>query len=291
MIGQALITFREVLEAALITAIVLIYLKRTGREPFCRYVWYGAYMAVGTSLVLGVTVWLAYGALTGAVKALFEAVASFIAVAVLTSMIFWMATRGRHLKEEIEHRVKVIVTRGKIFALVGFAFIIVFREGLETVLFLTPTLVTDPASTMIGVIVGSLGALVLSYGIFVAGKNISIRRFFYFTSILLILLASGLLGYGVHELIEYNEDTGGADLGWFDDPAYDLGLTKDHPLHHKGAVGSVLAVMFGYSAKPEWGRLVFQLAYLAVALPAVFYVYSRKFAGFVARMFKTNRRP
>lgn len=71
-------------------------------------------------------------------------------------------------------------------------------------------------------VVGTLAALVLSYAIFVVGKRISVHKFFYFTSVLLVLLAAGLLGYGVHEAIEYNTDTGGPDLGWFDDKAYDL---------------------------------------------------------------------
>jgi high-affinity iron transporter len=286
MIGQTLITFREVLEAALITAIILAYLARTGRVRFSRYVWYGVYSAVAASLILGAIVWFAYGTLPGATKALFEAVAAFTAVVVLTSMIFWMATKGKELKKEIERRVKVIVTRGAILALVSFSFIIVFREGLETVLFLTPMLVTDAAGTIAGVIVGTLAALALSYAIFAVGKKISIRKFFYFTSVLLIFLAGGLIGYGVHEIIEYNEDTGGPDLGWFDDQAYNLGITSDNPFHHKGVIGSVFAVMFGYSANLEWGRVIFHLAYLAVVLPLVIKVYSpEKFNGFVNRIF------
>ncbi len=290
MIGQTLITFREVLEAALITAIILAYLARTGRVRFSRYVWYGVYSAVAASLILGAVVWFAYGALPGATKALFEAVAAFTAVVVLTSMIFWMAIKGKQIKKEIERRVKVIVTRGAILSLVLFSFIIVFREGLETVLFLTPTLVTDAAGTIAGVIVGTLAALALSYAIFIVGKKISIRKFFYFTSVLLILLAAGLIGYGVHEAIDYNKDTGGPDLGWFDDKAYNLSIAESNPFHHKGAIGSVFAVMFGYSASPEWGRVVFHLAYLVVALPLVIRVYSpEKFNGFVNRVFMRQR--
>jgi high-affinity iron transporter len=153
------------------------------------------------------------------------------------------------------------------------------------VLFLTPTLVTDVTGTIAGVIVGTLAALALSYAIFVIGKKISIHKFFYFTSVLLVLLAAGLIGYGVHEAIEYNTKTGGADLGWFDDPAYNLGINENNPFHHRGATGSVFAVMFGYSANPEWGRVVFHLAYLAVVLPLVIRVYSPKFSGFESRLF------
>lgn len=285
MIGQTLITFREGLEAALITAIILSYLIRTGRVQLTRYVWYGVISALVASVVLGAAVWFAYGELSASAKVLFESVAAFTAVVVLTSMIFWMATKGRTMKKEIEKRVKVIVTGGAIISLVSFSFIIVFREGLETVLFLTPTLVTDATGTIAGVIVGSLAALALGYFIFIVGRKISIKKFFFFTSILLILLAAGLAGYGVHEAIEYNSKTGGADLGWFDDKAYNLGLTENDALHHKGAIGSVFAVMFGYSASPEWGRVVFHLAYLVVVLPLVIRVYSpEKFNGFVDKV-------
>lgn len=293
MIGQTLIMFRETLEAALIIGIILAYLIRTRRAQYARYVWYGVFLSVAASVVSGGAIWFAYGAISDSAKVLFESVAAFTAVVVLTSMIFWMAKKSKTIKKEIEKRVKVIVTGGAIISLVLFTFIIVFREGLETVLFLTPTLVTDATGTIAGVIVGALAALALGYVIFIVGKNISIRKFFYFTSVLLILLAAGLAGYGVHEAIEYNQKTGGSNLGWFDDPAYDLGINENNIFHHKGAIGSVFAVMFGYSAKPEWGRVVFHLAYLVVALPLLIRVYSPdRFNDFVNRVlfFKPGKR-
>jgi high-affinity iron transporter len=100
MLGQYLITFREVLEAALITAIILSYLIRTDRRPLTLYVWYGVYLAVAISLGLGVSIWLIYGVLSKTVQLLFEATAAFVAVVVLSSMIYWMAVKGRYLKKK-----------------------------------------------------------------------------------------------------------------------------------------------------------------------------------------------
>lgn len=137
MIGQFLLAFREALEAALITAIILAYLKRTKKNPLSKYVWYGAYGAIATSVVIGVFVWFLYGSLTEPTKALFEGVAALFAVFVLSFMIYWMATKGKELKVELERRVKDITTRGATLALASFSFIVIFREGLETVLFLT----------------------------------------------------------------------------------------------------------------------------------------------------------
>ncbi len=275
MIGQFLLAFREALEAALITAIILAYLKRTGKNPLSKYVWYGAYVAAATSVVIGVLIWLLYGSLTGPTKALFEGVAALFAVSVLSSMIYWMATKGKKLRSELERRVKDITTRGATLALTSFSFIVIFREGLETVLFLTPFLLKDAIGTLAGASLGIGASLALAYVIFVSGMKINIRKFFYFTSILLILLAGSLAGYGVHELVEYAEKTE-INLGWLGEPAYVLNVPEDSPLHHKGVIGSVFAVMFGYTVRAEWARVVVHFAYLAIALPLVMLAYTGK---------------
>ncbi len=273
MLGQYLITFREVLEAALITSIALAYLARTGRSAYARYVWYGVFSATVTSVVLGAIIIGVYGGLAESMKPLFEGVAALIAVVVLSSMIYWMSSKGKELKADVEKRVESVTTRGAALGLVSFAFVAVFREGLETVLFLTPFLVEDVVATVAGLLLGTATSLVLAYAIFVAGMKISIRRFFYFTSILLVLLAGGLAGYGIHELVEY---TGSASWGWLGQSAYNLNIPSDSPLHHKGAVGAVFAVMFGYTANAEWARVIVHICYLAVAMPLVLWTYRRK---------------
>jgi len=101
---------------------------------------------------------------------------------------------------------------------------------------------------------------------FFVGKKVNVRRFFYFTSILLVLLAGGLAGYGVHELIEY---TGSSAWGWLGQNAYVLSISPDSPFHHKGIIGSVFAVMFGYTVRAEWIRLIVHFTYLAAAIPSL----------------------
>ena len=273
VLGQYLITFREVLEAALITSMVLAYLARTRRNPLTRYVWYGVISAMATSIALGATIWWTYGILPESTQVLFEGIAALIAVAVLSSMIYWMATKGKELRAEVEKKVEIITTRGAVSGLVSFAFVAVFREGLETVLFLTPYLVNDPAATVAGLLLGTLTSLALAYVVFFVGKKINVRRFFYFTSILLVLLAGGLAGYGVHELIEY---TGSSVWGLLGQNAYALSISPDNPFHHKGIIGSVFAVMFGYTVKAEWARLIVHFVYLTVAIPLVVRVYRKR---------------
>ena len=270
MLGQYLITFREVLEAALIIMIVFAYLKRTKRVQYSKYVWYGVLIAIAVSFILGIAIWILYGGISDSAKKLFEGTAALIAVFVLTTMILWMATKGKEVKDEVEQKLDTITTDGMVLGLVLFSFIAVFREGLETVLFLTPFMVDDVSGTILGAAVGIATSLGLSYMIFVVGMNINLRKFFYFTSILLVFLAAGLIGYGIHELIEYQ---GGAQIGWFGEYAYNLNIPKDHLLHHKGPIGSVFAVMFGYTVKAEWGRVIFHMAYLVIFLPLVLWFY------------------
>lgn len=274
MLGPYLLTFREGLEAAMITAIILAYLNRTQRGSLSRYVWYGVGFSLVLALILGISSWLLYGAIPKSAQVLFEGGAALVAVVVLTSMIFWMATKGRMIRAEIEERVQAIATRGAVLGLVSFSFIVVFREGLETVVFLMPFLADNAGAALIGAVLGIGSALILSFAIYVFGMRINLGKFFYYSSLLLILLAGGLFGYGIHELIEYWQ-LSGAQLGWLGDYAYVLNIPAESIFHHKGAVGSIFAVLLGYTVKAEWARVIVHIAYLAIALPLVIRAYHK----------------
>jgi len=256
---------------------VLAFLSRTNRIGLSRYAWYGVEGAVVASVTVGGAILVFYGNLSESNQVLFEGLAALLAVGVLTSMIYWMAVKGRYIKKQVEHRIEIAAAGGTVLAVAGLTFVLVFREGLETVLFVTPFLVIDVAATLAGAAAGLAFALGLAYAIFRVGVKLDLRKFFYFTSILLVLLAAGLLGYGIHELIEYGELQGMA-FGWWGQSAYDLatyGISANSLFGHKGAVGSIAAVMLGYSVSPEWARIVAQATYLAVALPLVILVYRR----------------
>jgi high-affinity iron transporter len=109
-------------------------------------------LAIGLSIILGIIIWIVYGKIPKNAQSFFEGISAFIAVFVLSWMVFWMAKKGKELKYEVERRVETIATRGTILGLFSFSFIVVFREGLETVLFLTPFLVTDAISTFLGLL-------------------------------------------------------------------------------------------------------------------------------------------
>ncbi|MEE8232799.1 MAG: FTR1 family protein, partial [Thermoplasmata archaeon] len=114
----------------------------------------------------------------------------------------------------------------------------------------------------------------LAYAVFRVGVRLDLRRFFFFTSILLILLAGGLFGYAIHELMEFATIQGTA-TGWWGQAAYTLPIASNSLFHHNGAIGSVFAVLFGYTIQPEWARLIVHLTYLAAILPLVILIYVR----------------
>ena len=214
MIGQYAITFREVLEAALITGIILAYLQRTEKNDLSRFVWYGIIAAVAASIAVGFVIVLTYGGLDEASMKLFEGCAALIAVAVLTSMILWIAFKGKNIKGEVDQKVEAAVETGTSLSLIGLGFVVVFREGFETILFLTPMGASDINATIVGATLGLISSLFLAFLIYKVGLKIDLKKFFYLSSLLLILLAAGLAGYGIHELIEWQEATGG-NPGWW----------------------------------------------------------------------------
>lgn len=275
MISQFLLILREGFEAALIISIMLAYLKKLRKRNLYRYVWYGVTIAITLSIILGSFTWLIYGSLPKPFQTLFEGTAAWLAVVVLSYMIYWMGSKGREIKGAVQRKVKAAVTHGTVLGLSTLSFIIVFREGVESVLFLLPFLIKDLTATLIGSASGVLIAVIFAYGVFTVGAKMSIRKFFCVTSILLILLAGGLAGYGTHEIVEYLGYSG-INLNWLANEAYSLPIPQENPLHDKNIIGSILSVFFGYTTRAEWARILVHLSYLAIALPATIRMYLTK---------------
>jgi len=277
LIPSLLITFREALEAALIVAIMVTYLKKVGKGDLTRYAYLGSGAAVVISLVLGVAIQMVYGGMNKVTAELFEGIASLTAVVVLTYMIFWMTKHSKNLRGELEEKLDIAVSQGELYSIASLAFVAVFREGLETVLFLTTTFVQDAAGTILGVIAGAAIVLVLAVLLMRGTYQLDIKKFFAYTSILLIVFSAGLAGYGVHELIEAGENMG-YDFGVMGQKPYDLNppVNPDgtYPiLHEKGGVGSILKALVGYDGNPEWVRIIVYLGYWAVIGTYVFKAY------------------
>lgn len=273
-----LVAFREALEAALVVAIVVSYLKRSGRQRANRYLYLGATAAVAASVIVGLAIWAVFGELEGSSAEIFEGAASLTAAVVLTYMIVWMTGRSRTLRAELEEKADIAVTRGQMLSIVGLSFVAVLREGIETVLFMTTLATADWVGALAGAVLASVTVIGLAVVLMKGIYRLDITRFFQVTGIVLIVFAAGLVSYGVHELMEAGESFG-IGFGFLGEHAFDVNppMNPDGTyalLHEKSAMGSVLAALVGYDGDPEWLRVLAYVGYWA-ALGAYFILTRR----------------
>lgn len=259
MVTSFIITFREALEAALIVSIMMAYLGKIGRRDLYKFLYLGTGLGVFISILLGSLVVTVYGGLPSGVDNIFEGIASVTATLVLTYMIFWMAKNAQHIRSELQIKITSIVTTGQVFSIASLAFVSVFREGLETVLFLTALAVSDFSGTLIGLLTGIAAVVVLAVLMLRGIYRINVQKFFKYTSVLLVVFAAGLLGYGVHEFIEAGLVPPIIEHVWDINPA-----DETHPFHENGAIGSIIKALFGYDGNPELLRVIAYVGYWLV---------------------------
>lgn len=186
MVASFLLIFREGFEATLLVAIVLAYLVRIGRSENKGGVWYGVAGAVILSVAVGAIMFATASNLTGDAAEIFKGGAMWFAVAMLTYMILWMRRQSRTVAQDIRHGVDQAVGKGSSLALAILAFAMVFREGLETALFMfSVTQTSSPLQVAVGGTVGLAAAVALGYAVYVGGKRINLGTFFKVTDELL----------------------------------------------------------------------------------------------------------
>jgi high-affinity iron transporter len=277
VIASFIITLREGLEAALIIGVLAAYLAKIGRRDLNKYIYMGTGLAVMASIVVAGIFALVYGGLSGEAGELFEGIATLSASAVLTYMIFWMAKHSKEIKGELQRKVDIAISTGAVAGLVGVAFISVFREGVETVLFLGAIAFQDPIGTFTGLILGVAVAVGFAVMMFKGVYRLDIRKFFKYTSIILIVFAAGLTAYGVHELNEAGVIPPVIEHVWDINPPINPDGT--YPLlHEKGAIGSILKSLFGYNGNPSLTEVLAYLGYWLIIGTYVMrsYKYSEK---------------
>jgi FTR1 family protein len=201
MFESLVVTLREGVEAALIVAIVVAYLRKAGRADLGRSVYIGLVAAV----IASVGGAIAFRGL-GLNEDLYEGWLKLISAFFIATIVIWMWRTAKHLKGNIEDRVGRITSRtaGKFsFGICAFVFLMVAREGIETVLLLSAVRLNSTAlMNFIGALSG-LGLAVLFGVLFVKGSiRINLRKFFSVTSIILILVSAQLLVSGLHDLSE-----------------------------------------------------------------------------------------
>lgn len=269
MLANFLIGLREGMEAALVVGILVAYLVRTDRRGQLRQVWLGVGAAVALSAAFGAVLTYGPSQLSERAEESIAGVLSLLAVALVTWMIFWMARTSRFLKAGLQARLDQAFSAGG-WAVATVAFLAVAREGLETALFLWAAAeATDGgaaegatgatgAAPLVGALLGLAVAVALGWAVYRGAVRVNLGAFFLWTGLGLVLIAGGVLAYGIHELQEAGLITFGTGT------AYDLSgvLSTD------GAVGTILKGLVNYTPAPTWAQVVAWLAYVSVATVA-----------------------
>jgi FTR1 family protein len=214
------IGLREGVEAALIVGIVATFLVKEGRRDALRPMWLGVAAAITICVLVGVALELVDRELPQRQQEMLETVVGAVAVGIVTFMIVWMRRHARDLSGELKRSAGAALAAGSAAALVGMAFLAVIREGLETVVFLLAVFqnAEDPTTAGIGAVLGLAAAVLIGFGIYRGGVRLNLARFFRVTSVVLVLVAAGLVASTLHTAHEagwLNAGQGQAlDLTW-----------------------------------------------------------------------------
>lgn len=256
MLAPFLVMLREGVEAALIIGIIASYLKQIGRADMLPAVWLGILAAVALALFVGAGLQMVSAEFPQKQQELFEAVIGFIAVGVLTWMVFWMRRAARSIKGELHAGIDRAL-RGSTLALIGMVFLAVAREGLEAVFFLLAIFQQSSGpQAPLGALLGLVAAAAIGWGIYAGGVRLDLRRFFRWTGVFILLVAAGLLANAVKALHEAGIWNG------LQARAFDL----SHILPADGPVGALLSGMFGYLDAPSVGEVAAYAIFLVVTL-------------------------
>ncbi|GHF20038.1 iron uptake transporter permease EfeU [Streptomyces morookaense] len=252
-----LIGLREGLEAGLIVSVLVATLVRAGAKSRLPQVWTGVLGAIALSLSFGAVLTFTAASLSATAQEAFGGTLSVIAVAFVTAMVFWMRRSARNLSGEIREKVTSALAMGTGMLIVT-SFLAVGREGLETALFLwtTARAAGESAGPMIGAGIGLVIAAGLCWGLYRRVLKINLTKFFTATGVVLIVIAAGVLGYGLRDLQEGGVLPGKAAF------AFDLSQNIDAGSWY----GTLVQGVFNLTPSMTWLQVVAYVAYLAVVM-------------------------
>jgi high-affinity iron transporter len=202
MLQAFVITLREGLEAFLIVAISLAYLKKTGRARLVPAVHWGIVTSVVLSIAAGVLLARASN------QALWEGVLAMVAAVLVTTLTVHMWRAGRRMKREIEGKLEASSARtgsGAFLGVFAFTLLMITREGMETALLMNALLFQVQSVQIVGgAVAGTLIAAGIAFLWSRFGHRVNLARFFQVTAVFLFVFVFQLLIYGFHELTEAN---------------------------------------------------------------------------------------
>ncbi|GAA2765165.1 hypothetical protein GCM10010103_42060 [Streptomyces paradoxus] len=252
-----LIGLREGLEAGLVVSVLVATLVRAGAGSRLPQVWTGVLAAIALSMSFGAVLTFTAASLSTTAQEAFGGALSIVAVAFVTAMVFWMRRSARDLAGEIKEKVTEALAMGA-GVLVLTSFLAVGREGLETALFLwtAARAANESAGPMTGAGAGLVLAALLCWGLYRRVLRINLTRFFTVTGAVLVVIAAGVLGYGLRDLQEGGVLPGGTAY------AFDLSGSVDAGSWYSALLQGVLNL----TPAMTWLQVAGYAGYLAVVM-------------------------
>ncbi len=243
-----LIGFREALEATMIVVILVLILKNGKRDDLIPNIWKGVAAGVGASVVTALIFELVIGNFEDN-EAWFEGILMVASSVLIAVVIFHLIKH--HSKNELENLAEkaMLDSTSGAKSLSVIAFLSVWREGSETVVFLGAS--TDTLWAILGLVIGIGIAISLGWLMMAKGVKIDIKKMFTISTVFLIFVGAGLFAHGIHELQEddaglipvYNEEV------WDLNPEWD-GEGDAPIMHDKGTIGGLFRAIIGWNGDP-----------------------------------------
>ena len=224
MLAGFLIGFREALEAALIIGVLISLLYRTRRELMAKWVWGGVLLALIASVLTWMTFEIFVGEFSKKNEELFEGLLYLVAAILITTVILHVI--GHASKEILENKAEKAIEIREAFGIGLLAFVSVWREGVETVIFIGAG--TENSDAITGLFIGIVLAAAIGYVLFATTKNLDIRFMFNVSTSLLVGFAAYLVMKAIHEF---------GEIGF-------MGIPESFPLQVAGASAYLVMAHF-----------------------------------------------
>jgi high-affinity iron transporter len=257
--ANGLIGLREGLEAALVVSILVSFLVRSDQRAQLRWVWLGVGVAVLLSVAVGAVLTYGTSQLSFTAQEAVGGIGSIIAVGFVTAMVFWMRAAARTISSGLRGQLTKALEVGAL-AVAVVAFIAVAREGLETAIFFYAAVQSAGVGTglpLLGFVLGITAAVALSWLIYRGTVHINLNVFFRVTGVLLIIVAAGILAYGMHDLQEAGILPGLNTL------AFDVSASVPPDSWY----GVLLKGIFNFSPQTTVLEAVVWVAYVGIVMP------------------------